>query len=95
MPTETFTWEWEEAFQTYGFGDGLDPTHNEDVASVLEENGWKCIRCYCSHNDGYLCELSKGGVKVEISGDEETADLRKLLPAEIVALLDKEFTDDD
>ena len=94
MPTDTFTWQWEEAFQHHGFGDGDDPQHNMDIAGVLEDNGWQCQEVSCIHNN-FICQIQKGDVTIEFDGEEEYSEIRKKLPKELVAILDQNFTDDD
>ena len=90
MPTDTYSWSWEEAFQTHGFNDRDNPQHNDDVGEFLVPLGWKYETC-SSHHNGCIVEIRKGAVHIEFEGHEESDEIRRKLPKEVVAALDAEF----
>lgn len=50
MPRTVIEWEWEEAFDKFGFGDGDGPNFTADVASAIQ----------CKF--GYVCEVDTWGM---------------------------------
>jgi hypothetical protein len=88
-------WNWEEAFDKFGFGDGDGLVMTESVANALRKAGcdvtvepWGC------HNV-VITEIKRRGQSlipesIQLGYD----DPRDYLPNDIVVLLDAEFTDD-
>lgn len=90
MPTDTFTWEWEEAFCKFGFGDGDNVMHNEDVGEVIARHGWKYKQVLGVHNE-FIYQLVKGDKVIDFEGNEDNDEVRRKLPAIVVKALDKQF----
>ena len=90
MPKEVFYWEWEDAFQKFGFGDGDCPCHTQDIIGLLEGTGWECSYVDGIHNQ-HIFEMVRGDIKIEFDGYEDNSVIRNRLPADVVTALDKEF----
>lgn len=85
-------WNWEEAFDKFGFGDGASAYMTHEVVSALETAGYdvKSFAWGC-HNE-IITDISKAGrclisPQVSIGYDNP----RKYLPRKIVMLLDETF----
>ena len=87
MVTETYTWEWEEAFDKFGFDDGDGMVHTYEVADFIQELGWECDYDGGIHNS-YFVWLKKDGAKIECDGYENPRDY---LPEDLVRELDTKF----
>jgi hypothetical protein len=105
MPSDKFDWSWEEAFQVYGFNGGDNPQHSDSVGEFLVSLGWH-YEMASTHHNTYINELIKGdplekdrlgfdkdGIWIQFEGHESKEEIRKLLPKDVVAALDKEFPD--
>lgn len=85
-------WDWEEAFDKYGFGDGEGLIMTEAVAKVLRDAGYTVVHSpWGIHNDCFN-SIEKDGIsmipeKTNIGFD----DPRQYLPREIVQLLDEKL----
>lgn len=91
MPTQTYAWQWEEAFQKFGFRDGDDPQHNKEVGDFLKDFGYSYHTSSGIHN-GFICALAHNGVRVELpEDDEDVVDIRAMFPKDVLAALDKAF----
>ncbi len=90
MPKTVQVWEWEEAFQKHGFNNGDDEQHTYDVMAALERLDWTYRYSSGIHNTT-IDSITKGDVTIEFMGDEESSEIRKMLPDEVVAALDEEF----
>ena len=89
MPKTIITWQWEEAFQRYGFDDGNGWNGTDHVAEALGDLGYECEHLYGSHNH-YILTLTKGGQVIENEGDEP----KEFLPKRVVDFLDQRFNQD-
>jgi hypothetical protein len=90
MPKTIQEWTWEEAFQKFGFGDGNETIHTDDIVSLLASMGWGYNYADSSHNQ-YIFMLEKGGAVIEFDGYDDEAAIRAKLPMKLVEALDKEF----
>ena len=89
------TWNWDEAFEKFGFGDGDGTVATDAVASVLENAGYEVLHDYWGMHNDVIRSISRDGQEfiphtVEIGYDSP----RSYLPEEIVTLLDRELSDD-
>lgn len=81
------TWNWEDAFLSYGFDNGAN-SKTTTVVSTLEANGYTTALATYADNE-FIENITKDGVE-QISQHDwigET-DPRDFLPADIIALLD-------
>jgi len=90
MPSETFVWQWEEAFQKHGFFDGDNPQHNEEVGEFLQTLGYSYLICSSIHNSCISC-LSRAGVEIDFPDDSDPEDIRTIFPKDVLDALDKQF----
>ncbi len=92
MPRDISVWDWEEAFDEHGFGDGDNITHNDNVGDFLATKfGHKQKYLYGIHNCSIYQLTAKDGTITEFAGDEDATEIRTMLPAEVVKALDIEF----
>tara|TARA_R110002049_G_scaffold285233_1_gene466038 strand:- start:9062 stop:9373 length:312 start_codon:yes stop_codon:yes gene_type:complete len=89
-------WEWEEAFDKFGFNDGDDPVQTGLVADALELAGYAVeVTPWGIHNT-VITSISKGGIElmpVGANGHRIGYDNpRTYLPEELVKLLDGRFS---
>jgi len=108
MPKVTIDyWNWEEAFDKFGFGDGDGPNFTDEVAGVVMAAGYEVdIQTWGMHNTMIMDVLRPTkvvkGRKTEtvpisiIPKDVDVgyADPRKYLPKALVVALDKSFPSD-
>ncbi len=88
-------WEWEEAFDKFGFGDGDGVVQTWRVADALEEAGYLVqITPWGMHNT-VITSILRGGVELMPIGEEGRKigydDPRTYLPDAIIELLDEQF----
>ena len=85
----TYQWNWEEAFDKFGFNDGDGQVETETVATALEDAGYEVtLNQYGLHNL-VITSIKKGnteliGKSVDLGYDDPCT----YLPKEIIALLD-------
>jgi len=89
-------WMWEEAFDKFGFNDGESQVMTDEVVAVLEKAGYDVRSWQWGPHNEIIIEIAKDGVqlipaKTNIGYD----DPRDYLPSEIVALLDRELSEDE
>jgi hypothetical protein len=90
-----FIWRWEEAFDKYGFNDGDGNVETFVVAEVLEKHGYITVCEKWGLHNVVIYSIKKDGVELIPPGaDVGFADPRSYLPAEIIALLDRELPED-
>jgi hypothetical protein len=101
MPTEycescnaTHRWEWEEAFDKFGFNDGDGLVMTYYILEILENAGYETDYDKWGLHNVVITSIKKDG-KVLMSRDNEAYvvgydDPRGYLPEEIINLLDKE-----
>ena len=90
MPVEKIYWEWEEAFNKFGLGDGDGWNGTHIVEDFLYKIGCKEVECdnWGIHNFMIFHIVDKDGKKYEFDGYE---DPQNILPKRIIKRLDKEF----
>lgn len=88
----TYHWNWEEAFDKYGFGDGDGQIETDIVIQVLEAEGYKVEAHQWGLHNTVIRSIKLKGIE-QISEDADTgyADPRQYLPTAIVKLLDKKL----
>ncbi len=91
MPETIITWEGEEAFDKFGFGDGDSWNGTHLVEDALEEQGcWVDANTWGMHN--YMIDsIQRGEERWEVDGYKSP---REVLPPDLVAFLDQRFNDD-
>jgi hypothetical protein len=90
MATTIITWNWDEAFDKFGFDDGDGPIKTGVVARVLKEAGYTiAITTFGLHNDIITSIISIDGAELIPSATKlGYDDPRDYLPDAIVRLLD-------
>ena len=96
--------QWEEAFELYGYGDGDGETGGGDVptyavAAYLRGKGFNVNVCAGSHNPHIMGLIDPEGTqlisaaneKAILNGDPDNHPVRAELPAWVVAMLDIRF----
>lgn len=87
-----FHWDWEEAFQKFGFNDGDGVVMTEHVARVLRDAGYAVtFEAWGLHNVVIASILLAGIEQIPDDYDYCDDDLRERLPDYIVTLLDQSF----
>ena len=89
-------WEWEEAFDKFGFNDGDDPVQTGHVALALEEAGYAVeVTPWGIHNT-VITSISKAGIELMPVGENSQRigydNPRTYLSEELVKLLDEQFS---
>jgi len=95
MPKYLVHWRWEEAFDKFGFNDGEGLIFTEDIASHLEELGFKIKTENWSLHNIVISSIKKDGVEkipedVNLGYDCP----HTYLPRKIINALDKAFPED-
>ncbi len=90
MAKQVIEWNWEEAFNKFGFGDGDDWNGTHIIFDFMEGLGFKNIEpdTWGMHNYMIFSMKDKKGKKYEFDGYE---DPRKILPRSVVKKLDKKY----
>lgn len=92
MPITTVQWEWEEAFDKYGFGDGDGLVMTDEVVDLLEEQFRYTVYTQGGIHNHFIGQIDTGGQVLEFDGYPEGGqDPRKMLPAHVVRALDETF----
>ncbi len=100
MPKYTVFWEWEEAFDKFGFNDGDGMVFTGLVADFIDSLGYESSFDGGMHNSYFNSIKDKSGKNLlsdEVVGDEIDVgydDPRKYLPESLVQKLDEHFDDD-
>lgn len=95
MAKTTIHWEWDEAFEKFGFGDGDEANFTHIVANYLDSLGYEVDADHWGIHNYMIMSITKddarynSGIKV-IEFDGYT-DPRTILPKKIIAKLDKAF----
>ncbi|MEQ1694822.1 MAG: hypothetical protein ABL901_03180 [Hyphomicrobiaceae bacterium] len=85
-------WDWDEAFNKFGFGDGDGLVHTATVVEVLTKAGYKAESfMWGMHNTIISSIKRKGKEQIPESAVVGYDDPREYLPRRIVKLLDKHF----
>lgn len=90
-----YQWQWEDAFDKFGFGDGDGLVMTEHVAEALRKAGYTVeVEPWGCHNV-VITSIRRGTPKREqIPAGLGHDDLRDYLPKKIVKLLDAAFPAD-
>ena len=95
MPTYTVTWEWEEAFDKFGFDDGDGIGFTGVVATFIENLGYTTEYSSGIHNE-YFDSIKDNSGKELIGEDVATGydDPKEYLPKSLVEKLNKHFNEE-
>ena len=98
MPTTTIVWEWDEAFDKFGFGDGDGPVMTDEVVDALRMHGYDCVVDFWGMHNTVIWKITKDDEVVFDSdnvGEYEFGydSARLFLPEAIVKILDEAFPD--
>lgn len=86
-------WDWDDAFQKFGFNDGDGIVMTEHVARVLRDAGYVVtVEAWGLHNVVIASILDAGIEQIPEDYDYVDDDPRDHLPKKIVTLLDQAFT---
>jgi len=85
-------WQWEDAFDKFGFDDGDGPVETSHVEHVLREAGFETAsECFGLHNT-VIVSIKRDGVEMIPFDDPDVtlgySNPRDYLPREIIALFD-------
>jgi hypothetical protein len=85
-----YSWQWEDAFDKFGFGDGDGQVETETVADFLSNAGYAVRTEAWSLHNTIITSIQRKGIEL-ISPHTSAGydDPRKYLPKAIVRLLDK------
>ena len=87
-------WNWEEAFDKFGFGDGDGQVMTHTVAIVLQRAGYSVEHhTWGLHNDIITSIKHKGVELIPDTANVGYHDPRVYLPEAIVTLLDRELSE--
>lgn len=88
-----FYWEWEEAFNKFGFGDGDALVMTDLVAKVLREAGYEVtVERWGVHNTVITSITQAGAEQIPDDFDYCDGDPRERLPKPVVDALDAAFS---
>lgn len=98
MPTTTCktcggtnSWNWEEAFDKFGFNDGDGDVHTFTVATVLEEAGYEVACVTWGMHNTIIESIKRNGCSQFQTARLGYVDPRGYLPKAIVDLLDEKL----
>lgn len=92
----SYYWEWEDAFNKFGFGDGDFMIQTDTVALALENAGYETSTgAWMLHNTVINSIRENGTELIPESAEVGYDDPRKYLPEKIVQLLDQAFPDNE
>ena len=100
MPKYIVLWEWEEAFDKFGFDDGDGMVFTGLVATFIDSLGYESEFDGGMHNSYFKSIKDKSGkelLSVMPNGDEIDvgySDPREYLPESLVQKLDEHFNDE-
>ncbi len=89
-------WNWEEAFDKFGFSDGASAYLTQVVVRELEKAGYDVRSAAWGCHNEIITDLAKDGrelIAQEVSRGYD--DPRGYLPREVVALLDRIFPQEE
>lgn len=88
----TFHWNWEEAFDKFGFGDGDGQVETWQVHAALKRGGYEVEEYTWGIHNTIIISIKKEGIEqVPENTTVGYDDPRRYLPREIISLLDREF----
>ena len=87
-----YSWQWEDAFDKFGFGDGDGHVETATVAETLRAVGYEVAAEPWGFHNTVIRSIKRKGVEF-ISAHAEVgyADPRKYLPKAVVRLLDRKL----
>lgn len=102
MPTTTcktcggpHSWNWEEAFDKFGFNDGDGDVHTFTVATILEEAGYDVACMTWGLHNTIIDSIKRDGVElIPANARVGFADPRDYLPKPIIEILDAKLASD-
>jgi hypothetical protein len=85
-----YHWDWTEAFNKFGFGDGDGPIETHKVVAVLEELGCRATIGSQGLHNAVIVSINREGVEL-IPDEVHTGydNPREYLPEELVGALDR------
>ncbi len=91
----SFQWQWEEAFDKFGFNDGDGQVETYQVENVLTDAGYDVQTQTWGMHNTLIVSVKKDGLEL-ISSDDPNVDIgysdpRSYLPKTIIQLLDREL----
>jgi len=96
MPYMMIEWEWEEAFDKFGFGDGDSWNGTHIVANEINDLGYVTDCDTWGIHNYMIMDVRKGQESVYTNPDAQIGydSPREYLPDDIINHLDKMFTED-
>ena len=88
MSRTIITWDWQEAFDKFGFGDGDSWNGTDIVENFLNDRGWEVNSGSWGIHNYMIFSLKKGDQKYSFDGYENP---EEVLPEELVDALNKKF----
>lgn len=90
-----YHWQWEDAFDKFGFGDGDGQVETPTVALVLRRAGYQVQADRWGMHNTVILSIRRDGIEhipesVRVGYD----DPRRYLPPDIIALLDARLPDE-
>lgn len=93
-----YHWNWEEAFDKFGFHDGDGQVETATVEAVLNEAGYFTASEPWGFHNTTIVSIKKDGVEIMPLDDPAIeigyAEPRDYLPAEVISLLDDKLPGD-
>lgn len=90
-----YSWQWEEAFDKFGFNDGDGTVETDSVEQVLTKAGYEVVSRQWGLHNSIIRSIRKNGKELMPVDDEKISigydDPREYLPSEIISLLDEEL----
>jgi len=81
MPRVIITWEWEEAFNKFGFGDGDSWNGTHEVEGEIESLGYECVTDSWGVHNWMIFDIKKDGKSILFPDKNDTGvDLDDWLP---------------
>tara|TARA_R110000823_G_scaffold285359_1_gene403793 strand:+ start:513 stop:989 length:477 start_codon:yes stop_codon:yes gene_type:complete len=88
-------WEWEEAFDIFGFGDGGGPNFTDVIRDFLTDLGWVArTQILGWHNERIYYLEGPNGEKPMDEHERGYDCPREYLPIELIQALDREFPEE-
>ncbi|WP_072387143.1 hypothetical protein [Hyphomicrobium sp. CS1BSMeth3] len=84
-----YRWDWEEAFDKFGFGDGDGQIETDRVIDVLTEAGYQVEFGETGLHNTFIDKIADANGVTLYEADREFS--RDVLPAEILKLLDEKL----
>ena len=71
MPRVIITWEWEEAFNKFGFGDGDSWNGTHEVEGEIKSLGYECVTDSWGVHNWMILDIKKDGKSILFPEDKE------------------------